>query len=534
MMIEQYLNPAQQEVMDINAKDNVIVGGRGLGKGVIHAFWTLRNMQRMPGSNGGFVAANCKRCLTNTLPSMLTHWENWGFKRNVHYAIGIKPPKKWGWAEPLFVPANWENVISFYNGSIGTIISQDRKGTSNSLSLDYLDIDEAKFINYEQLKDETFPANRGNVNKFGRHFYHHGMLVTSDMPVTKKGSWFLNYKDKCDRHLIDCIASLVCEEYDIRNRTAVSGVLSKYAERRLREIGTDLAKLRSVALFYKEYSSIYNIQVLGVDFIRQMKRDLPPLTFKTSIMCERIGISMDGFYSNLRDDNLYSAPDTAYLDSLGFDMDRLRHEDSRMDGDVDAGKPLCIAFDANANINWLVVGQPDDRGNARTVKSFWVKYEEKLPELLDKFIAYYLYHKCKRVFFYFDSTFVGNNYALQNDDFHSFITHYLEEHGWEVEEVYIGQPMAHLDKMLLLNRMLRGRANHKILINSENNEDLLLSIQTAGVYDGKKDKRGEKLAETEEDKLEARTDGSDAFDTLNIGMEKFPQDFTDIGIISSL
>ena len=30
-----------------------------------------------------------------------------------------------------------------------------------------------------------------------------------------------------------------------------------------------------------------------------------------------------------------------------------------------------------------------------------------------------------------------------------------------------------------------------------------------------------KLAETEEDKLEARTDGSDAFDTLCIGVEKF-------------
>ena len=39
---------------------------------------------------------------------------------------------------------------------------------------------------------------------------------------------------------------------------------------------------------------------------------------------------------------------------------------------------------------------------------------------------------------------------------------------------------------------------------------------------GKKDKRGEKLAETEEDKLEARTDGSDAFDVLCIGAETKP------------
>ena len=59
-------------------------------------------------------------------------------------------------------------------------------------------------------------------------------------------------------------------------------------------------------------------------------------------------------------------------------------------------------------------------------------------------------------------------------------------------------------------------------------QDLIISIQTAGVYNGGKDKRGEKLAETEEDKLESRTDGSDAFDTLAIGCERFPQLVTDV------
>ena len=36
-------------------------------------------------------------------------------------------------------------------------------------------------------------------------------------------------------------------------------------------------------------------------------------------------------------------------------------------------------------------------------------------------------------------------------------------------------------------------------------------------------KADEKLAESEEDLLEHRTDGTDAFDTLFIGCEKFPQ-----------
>ena len=58
------------------------------------------------------------------------------------------------------------------------------------------------------------------------------------------------------------------------------------------------------------------------------------------------------------------------------------------------------------------------------------------------------------------------------------------------------------------------------------NEDLILAIQTAGVSRGrngfKKDKSGEKLAESEEDMLEHRTDGSDASDTQYICCEKFP------------
>ena len=38
----------------------------------------------------------------------------------------------------------------------------------------------------------------------------------------------------------------------------------------------------------------------------------------------------------------------------------------------------------------------------------------------------------------------------------------------------------------------------------------------------RKDKGGEKLDETEDNLLEHRTDGTDAFDTLYIGAEKFP------------
>ena len=63
--------------------------------------------------------------------------------------------------------------------------------------------------------------------------------------------------------------------------------------------------------------------------------------------------------------------------------------------------------------------------------------------------------------------------------------------------------------------------------NRQNNDDLILAIQSAGVERGRngfrKNKSMEKQPESEEDLLEHRTEGTDAFDTLYIGCEKFPQ-----------
>lgn len=526
---EVYLNDVQRDVMNfVQARNTVLVAGRAFGKGVVHALWNLRNFERMPGSITGFVSANIKRALTNTLPSMLVHWENWGLKRNIHWAIGIKPPEAWGWAEPKFKVQNWENVLSFYNGSIGYIISQDRSGTSNSQSYDALDVDEAKFIDYEQFKDETLPAVRGNRQYFGKHFFHHSMLITSDMPVTKKGSWFLDYDKKCDPELISVIRGIAVEINKIERRIEdmkAKGVMPPpYLRKELKRLHTDLCQLRYVAVDYREVSTIDNMQVLGESFIRQLKRDLPPLTFQTSVLCKRIGIARDGFYNKMTEAHKYSATNFSYLDSLEYQFDKLKEPSCLMDADVDPVKPVCIAFDYNSNINWLVAGQPDGR-KLRILKSFYVKYERKLNELVDDFCKYYRNHKNKRVIFYYDSTALGSNYAVNKEDFKFVIIQAFRRRGWQVQDVYIGRPMKHFEKQLLINRMFAGQAKLIPLFNRENNEDLLISVQTAGVYNGGKDKRGEKLPETDspEGRLEARTDGSDAFDTLCIGCEKFPQ-----------
>lgn len=507
-----YFNKMQRDCLRVGANVSVVVAGRGTGKGLLHAAVTLRNFQAMPRSTTAFVAPAIRRALTNTLPSMFAHWENWGYRRGVHYVVGVKPPRALGWERPLYEPDCWDNFITFYNGACGQIISQDRKGTSNSKSFDFIDVDEAKFVDFQQLKEETIQANRGQQREFGHLPFHHGMLITSDMPVTRKGSWFLNYEKQQDPEVIRTILALAGEVQR----------LPPAAKERARKEKL-LAGLRRHATFYGVYSSLTNIAVLGEDFIRRQKRDLPPLVFQTSILCIPPTGAAEGFYSSLTARHKYRATDFSRLPALGDTGTKPVRAGCELDADIIQGEPICIAFDWNMKINWLVAGQVDRaRGRLNVIKSFWVKNGRMVPELVKDFDTYYKKLTRREVVFYYDSTARGSNYAVGGEDFHTTVTHNLRALGWLVREVYIGKPMFHLEKHLLINRSLDGQTQLCPYFNEDNNADLLLSIESAGIYNGRKDKRGEKLAETEEDKLEGRTDGSDAFDTLLIGCLRFP------------
>lgn len=73
------------------------------------------------------------------------------------------------------------------------------------------------------------------------------------------------------------------------------------------------------------------------------------------------------------------------------------------------------------------------------------------------------------VIYYYDATALGSNYAVNDQDFHWVVAHEFERNGF------------------------------------------------------RKNKSMEKQPESEEDLFEHRTDGTDTFDTLYTGCDKFPQ-----------
>ena len=145
--------------------------------------------------------------------------------------------------------------------------------------------------------------------------------------------------------------------------------------------------------------------------------------------------------------------------------------------------------------------QPGSVGDTSTVST--------ISALVADFCTYYAPHPNKTVIYYYDATALGSNYAVNDQDFHWVVVHEFERHGWQVIDVYLGNPMRHDEKYLLINQGFAGKQRLMPYFNRQNNDDLILAIQSAGVERGRngfrKNKSMEKQPESEEDLLEHRT-----------------------------
>ena len=511
-----YYNRAQLEVMQVAAKNNYIIASRGVGKSEgIDAPWLIRNVRAMPRSSGALLSPTYGKLLRNTLPAIFHALDKLGYKRNVHYFVGRQPDKKLNFQTPYIDPFNYDYVISWFNGSIQHLISFDRPMSANSMSLDYVAGFEAKFLDFEKIKNEVLPANRGNVNYFGSCPWHHGQLYTTDMPTGKSGSWIFEKEKECDRELIDVIKLLQSEISVLKQRGTNPGRLSKLTR--------EIAILRKHATLYAEYNVFDNIDILGLQFVKDMARDLPPLIFQTAILNKKIRKIANGFYSALNEKlHYYSSYNNSRLEQLNYDFKQIIKDTCLNDGDIVPGVPLCIANDYNAAINSMVTGQLVDR-EMRTLKSHFVKTPKKLKDVVEAWCDYYSPHLSRDVVYFYDSTAIYDT-PTDTESFADTVINVLTKRKWNVTAVYIGKPVKHTIKHQWFDRALKGDPGFLFpTFNQDNNEYLTVAMEQTGIKVGRngfeKDKDPEKKADTVEQPDEYKTHITDAWDTLFIGIQ---------------
>ena len=337
-----------------------------------------------------------------------------------------------------------------------------------------------------------------------------------------------------------------------------------------------LRQLRCDCFGYWQGSTIDNISLLTEDYIKKCKRDLPPLIFAISILGIKVKRSAEGFYfaldiegkhgyldegdNGIIDNNFSVKTVSRVYNGKSYsaevetpDFERIASiSDCQMDGDLHPDDELFIAGDWNSRINWLVIGtvrrNPDTHlETLYVINSMFVKGEEKVDSLMKKFNRYYAPHRRQNrvITFFYDATAKHKGYALEGqEDFKDVVIRYLQDDHWDVRPIDMGKQMAHSAKYQDINNGLAGISYPAVRINKEKNEALIVSLENAGVKQGyngfEKDKTGEKLpynpdldeGSTAGGRVSAtgrptnireeyRTDGSDAFDSLYIGVKYF-------------
>lgn len=525
-----HLNKPQLRSALIMAPEEFAVLARGTGKtkGII-APKSAQYLDMMPRCVGVFVGATFQQILTRTLPPVVAGWERMGYKNGIHYLIGQKPPARWkqmwNWDGPYHLPFNYEYFISWWNGAGIQLISQDRAGSSNGVSIDFIMGDEAKLLNEKRLKEELFPANRGLYRDLIDNPHHHGKTFTTDMPVGTAGRWILNKREEMDPVRLQGIISLLIRKNEINqhlSQTKNQQTIQKYG-RALMEIDKGLNLLRKNFIYYHEASALDNLDALGIDYIKEELRSLSRFEFLTSILNKRPYKLEDGFYPMLDEEKHgYFAYDYHHFAQAGYDFELLsKFDDCRKDGDLVKGSALHIAMDFNRRIWPLVVAQPhqinSEESELRVVKCFHALFPHGLSHVLDQFNDYYKYHKRKVIYFWYDHTALGET----RDTIRHDIVTGLRDRGWIVIERYIGKAADHILKYKNIYNILaeNGTFPWYVRINRDNCKYLLLSMYQAQAIES--DKGFKKNKQTERDPkfpAEESTHFSDAVDTLFYGI----------------
>lgn len=532
--VKRYFNKMQRDAMAVHAHDSYFVCSRGTGKSEgLDAPFILSCVWSMPGSTGAVLSPTYSKAWGNTLPAICHALAQWGYKQNIHYYVGRKAPIEANFKKPKREPLKeaWGNCFHFWNGTVMVVLSFNNGMSANSMSLDWILGPEAKYLNYDKIKEEVNPANRGNRDDFGDSPLHHAVRYTTDMPTTKGGKWILEKENEMRPEQITLIRNLYKEYIELKQKSSKS----KYHENKLLKAKNDLnlarqyqepkistkGKVREYTVHYAEYDVFENLEVLGEDFIWQMKRDLPPLIFRTAILNERLFKVQNGFYSSFEESiHCYTPIDTVDDgDYLTFTKHKSADNCLR-DTDLLFSDALHIAFDANAAICTCAVGQVDG-GDMATRKSFFVKTPNLMEDLVTNVCKYYVPKLNKEIIFYFDQTFIWSD-AKTGESYRDIIIRVFTQHGYKVEPVYVGQQPRHDWRYEHINMAFKGDRRYLFpTFNIYNNEYLKLALERTAVKQGKngieKDKSEEKELDSQNNPDQTKTHITDAWDTLWFG-----------------
>jgi hypothetical protein len=471
-------NRPQAYLMYLMAQFNVIfnVWCRATGKttamgGVIKNVW-----YDMPQSLNVIETSSYHKFFSEIIPSLRSGLEKHGLYEGLHYFIGRKPPKNWGWNLPHQYPHVDDNCIFSFTGAAHVLVSQDAKGGGLGLNTDSIIRDEAKLLNIEKSLQQVNGTKRGsNVKALKDCKYFMSEVFFSSAPTTQKESWMLDF----------------CDNLDKSNGTGIS-LWAQTKENAANLAPNFLEEQRKTFLFQWLYDAeFYNI--------------LPKKV-------------MDAFY------NLFTEDKHGYInrDYSHFNGFQEAYEESCLfDGDLDPHKELILGVDYGGRGNFGIVCQVNEGQymEFRALKDFFVLHEDRQTQrdLAKKIATYYRHHKTKVIRIIGDTQgfhALGTDTRTRADMFKED----MEAEGWQVsiEQIGMVNPPHHL-RRTLWEMMMREDDWYmpRFRINLENCRNTVIAMQRTQTLENRKgeltkDKSSEKS--TSGVRTEHATHPTDAID----------------------
>ena len=502
----------------VQANELYVVAPRGTGKTEeILAQRALQCVCAMPRGKGAMVAVSYKKLKTQLLPPLLKTWHKFGFQKGKQFWVGNEPrPKNYKIDLPYIPPIETTDFIQFANGHGIHLISQDRAGMANGLSVDWMGIDEGRLINKERYDEDASAILRGNDALFGHLPLHGSITLTTDMPFTDEGQWILDMEKEMNPELIDTIYQLAVN-LEIRYSELEAKPKNKSLQAEIHNLEKMLASLRKEAVHYVEVSDGSNLLFLGKKFVYKQMRVMQRNQFISSILGIRGVRGFDDFYPDFNAGlQGYYSSNHEYLQDL--DLSHGNYNDCRTDGDLN-DSPVYFAMDHNTAINWAVFGQ--FHGNEfRVIKSMYVlgRENKKLSDLISDIIDYYWPVKSRSWVYIYDATSTKTD-SRSNSTEASEVMDGLRRAGFPIVPHEVGQPFLHEYKFTELRKLHSGNQKIKLSINRDNNEQLIKLLETtkAVVTGGKTQKDKSKEKKIKDFPQEDAPHGTDAYDLLVLG-----------------
>jgi hypothetical protein len=310
------------------------------------------------------------------------------------------------------------------------------------------------------------------------------------MPPDKNSEWLFTYREHMNDALIQYIIELeqqISLRYWEQQKTK-SQKRKEQLQREMDRFREEANACRKEAVYVSYATSLDNLHALGHEVIRGYIRDsASQLDAQVSILSRRPAKVPRCFYPWL-DEKKH------LVDGTNFEYIRTvrRHEarNWRWDADLDTGQPLDICLDYNAVFSSMVVGQANvnDVGgdNYHFLKNLYVEHPATLRMLVKKFCQYYDGFPVNIVNYYYDQTATGEDAQkrkVEGETFDEIVVRELEDNGWEVNRLFVGQTWGHKQRYDEINNMMLATADapFTLTFNEENCAELIEACQGAGV-----------------------------------------------------